>query len=540
MRFLRRAPWIGAISTGFLLACGSRTGLHGGEGSTSNECNVDADCVSEDLCELLVCDAGSCRVDAKKECPSSDVCLDGACNSSTGECEFAWKTRDADRDGFTAALPGFVPGEPGSCGDDCDDTRAGAHPGGVEICDGVDNDCDGVVDNGSEYLSLSALPDWPVVTRLTAPEHTSSSRAGLVFGADQFVFSYWANDGDERSFLQGRRANGDVSISERRLTSVNAPSYGAELGFDGAAFGAVWSDTRAGNSYELYFTRFDAFGEKLSADVRLTTAAGFSVNQQMFFHRGRYVVLFDDDREGEPRVFAQLVGADGSLLGDNVALSALGTYAEYPSVAATERRFGVAYTTLDEDGSAPRVGLEFVTFDQELANASATVVLATSDVRSARVTALGDRFVVTWDRLLPGGAPDGSLYGAVLADDGTVLVSPRAVTTTAPHARSQGTLSLGDRFLFAWADDSSGSLELYGQVLDRNLGVVEPRRQLTQGGFESAQPVLAVSDRGRVVAAFDQYAPEHHAFYLNFGCQAPPDDCSTCSCADCPDCCIVK
>lgn len=35
------------------------------------------------------------------------------------------------------------------CANDCDDTNADARPGGTEVCDGVDNDCDGTVDEGT-------------------------------------------------------------------------------------------------------------------------------------------------------------------------------------------------------------------------------------------------------------------------------------------------------------------------------------------------------------------------------------------------------
>lgn len=49
---------------------------------------------------------------------------------------------DRDEDGFGTG--------PGCLGSDCDDTNASIHPGAAELCDGLDNNCDGLIDINTE------------------------------------------------------------------------------------------------------------------------------------------------------------------------------------------------------------------------------------------------------------------------------------------------------------------------------------------------------------------------------------------------------
>ena len=54
---------------------------------------------------------------------------------------------DADADGYRSRRAG---------GEDCDDDNASVNPDGVEQCDGVDNDCDGLVDNDDADAEANA------------------------------------------------------------------------------------------------------------------------------------------------------------------------------------------------------------------------------------------------------------------------------------------------------------------------------------------------------------------------------------------------
>ncbi len=96
------------------------------------------------------CDDG----DASVYPSATEVCdgLDQNCDGQADEGLTSTWWPDTDGDGFgdedlgeerCDAPAGWV-----QVGRDCDDTEAGAFPGAAEVCDEIDNDCDGTVDEG--------------------------------------------------------------------------------------------------------------------------------------------------------------------------------------------------------------------------------------------------------------------------------------------------------------------------------------------------------------------------------------------------------
>ena len=92
-------------------------------------------------------------VDCPEDCAdASDNDGDGGIDCSDTDCA-AELACDQDRDD-----DGFIGPEWG--GDDCNDDDPGIHPGTVEVCDGVDNNCDGLADDDDPGLDQDSLLEW--------------------------------------------------------------------------------------------------------------------------------------------------------------------------------------------------------------------------------------------------------------------------------------------------------------------------------------------------------------------------------------------
>ncbi len=100
---------------------------------------------------------GTINPDADEICDGIDNDCDGLVDDDDDDVQgvSTWYT-DGDGDGYggTAGATGCAPPSGGAeLGGDCDDSDAAVHPGATELCDGVDNDCDGAVDG-------SGLATW--------------------------------------------------------------------------------------------------------------------------------------------------------------------------------------------------------------------------------------------------------------------------------------------------------------------------------------------------------------------------------------------
>jgi len=113
----------------------------------------------EDAEELTGCSTPDGYADSNDDCddrddrrsPSStEICndQDDNCNGAVDEDALLTFYEDDDGDGYGTTAVWACTQPPGTAlaGDDCDDTLSDVYPGAVEICDSVDSNCNGLID----------------------------------------------------------------------------------------------------------------------------------------------------------------------------------------------------------------------------------------------------------------------------------------------------------------------------------------------------------------------------------------------------------
>jgi hypothetical protein len=115
----------------------------GDVGDAMGSCSRDEDCDDKNPCNgVEKCQESTC-VRGVDPCPNPDpVHCDRAC-TAMGNLAQCGPVRAADRDGDTHGSLGCG-ADP--TGDDCDDSNPAVHPGAKELCNGIDDDCNGLTD----------------------------------------------------------------------------------------------------------------------------------------------------------------------------------------------------------------------------------------------------------------------------------------------------------------------------------------------------------------------------------------------------------
>ncbi len=520
---VRRIPPAVGVVFGVVVACGSRSGL--------DPCVQDSDCTNIDRCATYACvydvtiHNKACSLVMKTNCDDGNPCTADSCDKGTGGCVNTWITLDLDGDGHRGPLPGFQPGAPGSCGDDCDDTDPRAFPGNKEVCDGVDNDCDGIIDNGATYtptlgsefqLSTPGF-DW------AEPESFTRGTKGL-----QILATYGASSqGQFQPYLQPLDQSGKVVVAPSALTGTVAAGSNTSTAWTGDRFGIAWSDRRDGN-FEIYFALLDPSSKKMApGDERITVSDGFSLFPSVVWTGQQFVIAWQEQKsDGTFMLQAQRLDLDGHLVG-NIATLTTGNFDDQgPSLTSGSSE--LALTWVRHADTTQSIMFEPVAFDLTgLPKTPQPIALTTPAMQGAgpivRYDHKNDRYAVAFYDAAP---TKRVVYSAIVAKDETVVTPATDIAQSPAQSRDPSIFAFGDRVLFVFADDrdQNSGYELYAREMSADLMTeLEAPTRITNAPGDSISPILSFAADGTVLVLFrDDRGPNPAVFETGLQCHMPP------------------
>jgi hypothetical protein len=402
-------------------------------------------------------------------------------------------------------LLGTRPGEAGSCGDDCDDSAADARPGGEERCDGVDNDCNGVIDDGAAI----GAPSSPVLVSFS--RNGESMPASMTYAEGQFAMTTVQNNERWQGYFQAVNAEGVPTVYPVALTSAASDGAAGPLIWTGAIYATAWEDRREG-SYDIYFNRLDPLGKKLGPDVRVTDTEGFSVEPSLLWDGTEWVLAFSEESEGGGfRIVVRRLSYDGSELGEPILVTDRFADARRPRLFQTSKGISLIYSSANE-------GPYLLSLGTDLKPQGTPVAIAATDVGELAVRWNFDRFVLAWS--VRTSTYGGEIWGMTVDANGRVLAQPRAIVSGATLARTPHLTPYGDRSYLIWADDffDYDGLELSGQMFDQSLHALGSRQRLTRLYTESFAPMAAQGEGNLGVLFRSRAMGVWQSFFLGLRC----------------------
>ena len=332
--------------------------------------------------------------DDKLVCNGTETCVDGKCaagtvpctNPDTAHCEVTCaepavgatqatcSTRGADKDHDSHRSKLCTPNP----GDDCDDGGATVYPGAPEVCDGLDNDCNGKTDL-DDGLALSGTN----AALLASQGETGAYYIGtpqIVWAPEPSVYGVAWSDSNFHVRLAIMESNGAY---QRQAPPLGSAAVDPQIGWSGSAFGLAWSwglPVQAPPKTDVTFQQVDATGKLLGTASTPTNQTLASPKAVGVLYPGAWAQFWRQD--------SAFTGYESSALPIPVSI----TPPQVPRMAVSGTKVLVAWA--DTSGVIKRS-----IRDQALlspSDASVSVKSANSFDDNVVVAAVDNGFAVAW------------------------------------------------------------------------------------------------------------------------------------------------